>query len=135
MKHERVLYIAAALLLIAPGLASAQHGATTTLAQVASTQELREVDDDDRIVPGLGVSVDDLDDEDVHDAGGDEIGEVEDVLEDRSGRIVALAVEFDDILDDDEERVEGLERLRLDGDRLVTDLAAAEIRALPVWDD
>lgn len=135
MKHECILSVTAALVLTAPGLASAQDGATTTLAQAASAQDLREVDEDDRMVRAFGMSVDDVEDEDVHDAQGAEIGEVEEVLEDRSGRIVALAVEFDDVLDDDEERVVGLERLRLEGDRLVTDLSAQEIRALPVWDD
>lgn len=135
MKPQHILSAAAALMLAAPAGAHAQQSSSTTLAQAASVQGLSEVDDDDRNVPGLGMSVDDLDDADVHDADGEEIGEVEEVLEDGSGRIVAVAVEFDDIRDDDDERVVELARLRPDGDDLVTDLAEAEIRALPVWDD
>jgi hypothetical protein len=114
----------AALLLAAPGLAQ------------VSVSDLREIEDDDLVVQPFNRTVDDLEDMDLKTAAGEEIGEVEEVLMDRSGQPVALAIEIDDLFDlDDEERVFRFDQVRLDGDDLVTDLSKSEIEALPVWDD
>jgi len=126
MKLSFLLPAAAALALIAGGAAMAQQAS-----------DLREVDDDDRIVQPFGLSVDDIEDMDVYDAAGEELGEVEEVLENSAGEIVAVSVDFDDDwLDfDDDERVVALDRLQLDDDRFVSDLDKAEVEGLPVWDD
>ena len=126
MKLSFLLPAAAALALIAGGAAMAQQAS-----------DLREVDDDDRIVQPFGLSVDDIEDMDVYDAAGEELGEVEEVLENSAGEVVAVSVDFDDDwLDfDDDERVVALDRLQLDDDRFVSDLDKAEVEGLPVWDD
>jgi len=127
MKLGHVLTTAvAALLLSAPSLLLAQQ----------SAGDLREIDDDDRIVEPFNLSADRMDDMDVVTAEGEEIGEIEDVLMDASGQPVAVAVEVDDLLDiDDEERIIRLDQLRLDDDRFVTDLSKSQIESLPIWDD
>jgi hypothetical protein len=128
MKLKQVLSTTAtaALLLGAPGLLLAQQ----------SAGDLREVDDDDRIVQPFSLSADRIDDMDVMTADGERIGEIEEVLMDASGQPVAVAVEVDDLLDvDDEERIVRLDRLRLDDDRFATDLSKGQIESLPVWDD
>ena len=111
-------------------------GAPTLVLAQQSVSDLSEIDDDDLVVQPFNRTVDDLDDMDVKNAAGEEIGEVEEVLRDGTGQPVALAIEIDDLLDlDDEERVFRLDQVRLDGDDLVTDLSNSEIEALPVWDD
>ena len=111
-------------------------GAPTLVLAQQSVSDLKEVDDDDLVVQSFNRTVDDLEDMDLENAEGEEIGEVEEVLMDGTGQPVALAIEIDDLLDlDDEDRVFRLDQVRLDGDDLVTDLSNSEIEALPVWDD
>lgn len=77
-----------------------------------------------------------MDDLDVVTAGGEEIGEIEEVLMDASGQPVAVAVEVDDFLDiDDEDRIFRLDQLRFENGRFVTDLSESQIGSLPIWDD
>ncbi len=69
-------------------------------------------------------------------ADGAEIGEIDDVLVDGSGRPVAVTVEIDDdFLDlDHEERVFLLDQLVWQDGRYVTNLTPAEIETLPEHD-
>jgi hypothetical protein len=108
-------------------------GAPALVLAQQSVSDLKEVDDDDVVVQPFDRTVDDLEDMDLKTAAGEEIGEVEEVLMDGSGQPVALAIEVDDL--DDEERVFRLDQLRLDGGDLVTDLSSSEVEALPAWDE
>lgn len=118
------------------GAAVVLLGAPTLVLAQQSVSDLSEIEDDDLVVQPFNRTVDDLEDMDLENAEGEEIGEVEEVLMDGTGRPVALAIEIDDLLDlDDEDRVFRLDQVRLDGDDLVTDLSNSEIETLPVWDD
>jgi len=111
-------------------------GAPTLVLAQQSVSDLSEIEDDDLVVQPFNRTVDDLEDMDLENAAGEEIGEVDEVLMDGTGQPVALAIEIDDLLDlDDEDRVFRLDQVRLDGDDLVTDLSNSEIETLPVWDD
>ena len=117
----------AALLSGAPGL---------LLAQQTGTGQLSEIDDDDIVVQPFNLTADQMDDMKVTTVDGETIGEIEEVLADASRAPVAVAVEVDDLLDlDDEERIIGLDQLRLEGGRFATDLSKSDIEGLPVWDD
>lgn len=129
MKLRYLLAASAVSVLATTGAASAQQGTTSALFD--AVDQLDDVDDDDRSVQQFGLSVDEVDDMDVHNTAGEEIGEVDEVLEDGAGQIVAVAVEFDDVLDDEEDRVVGLDQLQLQDGDLVTDLSEAQIEDLP----
>lgn len=70
-------------------------------------------------------------------SNGAEVGEIEDVLIDESGRPAAVAVEVDDdFIDlDDEDRVFLLDQLSWQNGNYVTSLTAPEVEALPAYDD
>lgn len=93
--------------------------------------------DDDLIVQLLSLTVEELEDRDLYDSAGREIGVVEEVIGLGDDTVIGLAVEIDDYarIDDDEEVVVPIERVSSDGERLTTDLTLDELRALPKWDD
>lgn len=94
-----------------------------------------EIKDDRRVIAPFNLTVDQLDDLDVFTAGGERLGEVEEVLMDAAGQPVAITVELGGILGGDREHIVALDQLRLDGQRLVTNLSRAQVEALPLWDD
>jgi sporulation protein YlmC with PRC-barrel domain len=128
MSPKQLSLLAATALALAPLAAAAQQG-----LDVAT---LEEAEDDDLVVQPFGLTVDDIDDMDVMNADGEEIGEIEEVLLDASGQPVAVSVEVDDFLGiDDREVVFGLDQLQLTGDDFVTSVDRATVEALPEWDD
>ena len=101
-------------------LALAGAIAAPALAQQTELQVLRKITDF-RLLAPTGV----------------EIGEVENVLVDESGRPVAVTVEVDDDfvdLDGDEDRVFLLDQLGWQNGNYVSTLTPAEIQALPPYD-
>jgi hypothetical protein len=116
------------------GGAQAQQNAAAPPA--AGAAEWSEAEDGSAMVPPFNVPVDDLEDMAVVGAGGEEIGEVEEVLADPSGKPAALAVEAGGFLGVGEKTVVvGLDRLRLENDQLVTGMDKEQVEALPEWDD
>ncbi len=112
-----------ALILTAPGTTSAQQSApattvqTTTAPQIAATG-YRKLDDMHIVTPA-----------------GDKIGEIEDVLIDASGRVVAVAIEAGGFLGlGEKEIVVRLDQLRFENNRFVTTMTKEQIQALPKWD-
>jgi hypothetical protein len=102
-------------------LALAGAIAAPALAQTVQLQLLREITDAKLIS-----------------AGGVEIGEIEDVLIDESGKPVAVTVEVrDDFvdIDGDEDRVFLLDGLIMQGGNYVSNLTPVEVQALPPYDD
>lgn len=130
MTIQRLPAMAALVGLLAIGAAEAQIAAPRDQAA-----GYREVKDERRIIPPFNLTVDQLDDLDVFTATGERIGEVEEVLMDGAGRAIAVSVELGGVLGGDEERIVPLDRLRLEGQRLVTDLTRAQVEAMPHWDD
>jgi sporulation protein YlmC with PRC-barrel domain len=112
---------------------------TVSFAQadwIASQAEWME-QDDDLIVQLLSLTVEELEDRDLYDAAGREIGEVKEVIGLSDGTVIGLAVEIDDYagIEDYEQVVVPIDRVSPDGERLTTDLTVDELRALPQWDD
>jgi len=128
MSPKQLSLLAATALALAPLAAAAQ--------QSLDVATLEEAEDDDLVVQPFGLTVDDIDDMELMNADGEEIGEIEEVLLDASGQPVAVSVEVDDFLGiDDREVVFGLDQLQLTGDDFVTSVDRATVEALPEWDD
>jgi hypothetical protein len=124
---KELAVLAAAALAMAPLAAVAQ--------QSTGVAAYKEADDDMKVQP-FDLSVDDIEDMDLHTPGGDEIGEIEEVLLDASGRPVALAVEVGGFLGvGDREVVLGLDEVELTDEELTTTVDKATLEGLPTWED
>lgn len=132
---KRTLLAATTLpLMLLAGTALAQQNAAQTAAQTAGN--LVEVEDESQMVDAFNLSVDDVDDMEIYSANGDEIGDVEEVLMDADGKMVALVAEVGGFLGIGEREV----MLRFDqveqrGDDLVVDMTEEQVEQLPEWDD
>jgi uncharacterized protein YrrD len=128
MNAKQLAVLAATALAMAPLDVAAQQSADVT--------EYQEAEDDDMLVQSLKHTVDEIEDMDLKNADGDEIGEVEEVLTDGSGQPVAIAVEVGGFLGvGDREVVLGLDQVQSKDDELVTSADKATIEGLPDWDD
>ncbi|MEX2642720.1 MAG: PRC-barrel domain-containing protein [Acetobacterales bacterium] len=132
---RNLLPFLAALLLAASPPAIAQTGVADHQSPL-QVKNLQELDDDNRQARWNNLTVDDLDDMDIVDASGEEIGEVDEVLGDSRGGMVAVTAEIGGFLGiGDKEVIVGLDQLELQGDRLMTRLTRDQLEALPRWDD
>jgi hypothetical protein len=114
-------------LVAVPALLAAPVLAQTTYA---------ELDDDTFVVTDYNLTVDQIEDMDLYGPGGDQIGEVEEVLVDASGEVVGLAVETESFLGiGGEDVILGLDQVELAGDRFVTSLTEDQLEATPRWED
>jgi len=86
---------------------------------IGSVPPLVEVENEAMMVESFNLSVDQLEDLDIHGSGGERIGEVEEVLMSPEGEITALSVEVGSFLRiDDKEVVMELNQLRREGDAI-----------------
>jgi uncharacterized protein YrrD len=128
MNPKQLAVLAATALALAPLALAAQQSSDVSAYQ--------EAEDDDMVVQPFNRTVDDIEDLDLKNADGDEIGEVEEVLIDASGQPVAIAVEAGGFLGIGErEVVLGLDQVQLVDDDLVTSADKATIEGLPDWPD
>lgn len=112
----------------------------TTVAAFAVSPALAQtslVEIDDRVtIQSFTMTADDLDDRDVYDAAGNEIGEIEEVLGPDASTPTHVAIEFeDDIVDNDDDRLVEITALSMVDGRVVLDMDLSEIEALPRYDD
>jgi hypothetical protein len=114
---------------------AAAIAAPLALAQGLDPANLREVDDDEDTRAHEGRSVAQLEDMDVA-RDGQKIGEIDEVLADSAGQIVAVVIDFEGDFLDDREVVLGIDQLKFGDDaRLATvTLGDAELEGLPDWD-
>ena len=104
-------------------------GAPSAFAQ----QSYVDVADDAR-VEALNISVEDLDDKDVYDSGGREIGDVEEVLGSDERTPTAIVVDFNDhIVEHD--RIVQMADTALESDRLVIRLDKGTLQELERYDE
>ena len=114
---------------------AAAIAAPMALAQGLDPGNLRELDDDDTLT-FEGRTVEQLDDMDVV-RDGQKIGEIDEVLADSAGQIVAVVIDFEDDFLDDREVILAIEQLKFGDDARVATvmLGDAELEGLPDWDD
>jgi sporulation protein YlmC with PRC-barrel domain len=109
---------------------------TTTPATTGQVPQMMAIEQDDMMVPGLAMRVDEVEDITVVDAAGETIGEVDEVLATSDGRPVAVVVEAGGFLGIGEKDViVDITRLTKSGDNVVLNMSKAEIEALPAWAD
>ena len=109
---------------------------TTTTAATGQVPQMMAIEQDDMMVPGLAMRVDEVEDITVVDAAGETIGEVDEVLGTSDGRPVAVVVEAGGFLGIGEKDViVDISRLTKNGDNVVLGMSKAEIEALPAWAD
>ena len=106
------------------------------LAQSSGTLNLQAVQDRAAGVPSLAASVGQLMGMELRGSTGERLGRVDEVLQTRGGRIVAVSVQLGGLLGvGGREVVLMLNQLRREGDRLVTMLSQAQLEAQPPWSD
>src|SRR5215213_5058081 len=113
--------------------------ASLALASAAQAQQtgtlLREAENDDMMVQPLNMKVEDLEDADLVNQAGDDIGDVEKVLVDANGQPAAIATEVGGFLGIGQKTVViSLDRLQPKDDDLVTTLSKEDLGALQAWD-
>lgn len=112
------------------GPASAQDGSGTGTSNV-----LVEVTDRDNLhVSRLNISVEDLRGMTVYGANNEQIGDVEEVLATSDGRVAAVTLDVGGFLGVRERTVViSLDRIELDGLRMVLNMTKEEVESLPEW--
>jgi hypothetical protein len=109
-------------------------GASVVAAQQAVTYKA--VEDDSTVIQPWNLTVDQIEDMDVVDGSGTDIGDVEEVLTGPDGQPAAVAAEVGGFLGiGDKEVIIGLDQLRVNGEDLTTTLSKEQLEALPEWDD
>ncbi|WP_420392158.1 PRC-barrel domain-containing protein [Acuticoccus sp.] len=99
--------------------------------------ELVEIDED-FVLPRLNLPVYALDDYDIVDRNGEDVGEIEKVLGPNENTATMIVVEFDGpgfLFDHDVPRLVDLNDVTIEGDNLVIDIAEDEVRRLTVYED
>ena len=133
MKSKPLVAAACSAVLLVASAALAQQSTLAQTGSIPSLTSLWEADDDDRRIQPWNISVDRAEDMDLYAPTGQKVAEVEEVLEDSSGRITALVVEVDVPGADDWEVVVALDQVNLQGDRLTTNLTADQLRSMQEW--
>ena len=122
MPAIRHLTAAAALLLGLAGAAQAQ-------------QVLKPADNDDLVVTPLNLKVGDIEDADLIDANGNEIGDVEAVLLDANGQPAAIMDEVGGFLGiGEKEVIISIDQVQVKDDDLMTSLTKEQLGALQPWE-
>ena len=111
------------------------RSANTTNAQaVASSTMLKPVQDRNLMVQPFNMSVARIKGMDVHTADGRKVGDVGDVLADGNGRIVGLHVNAGGFLGMGARHViMPIGQVRMQGDRLITNMSREQIENLPAY--
>lgn len=109
-----------------------------TAAQSLDVSQLQELDDDNAEITYQGISIDQLEDMDVV-RDGEVIGEVEEVLGDANGEVVALAIEYggNALGIGDREVVVAIEEVELSAEEntLEISLSDDELDGMIAWTD
>ncbi len=137
MKLSAALTPLAALPLLAAA-ASAQQAQTPaqTATQSSTTERYQEVKDGKLVITEINMSVDQVDGMEVIGPDGAQIGEIEDVLADDSGKVIGFAVETEGFLGlGSEDVIVRFEDLQFLGGKAVTKLTEEDLGKLPLWDD
>jgi hypothetical protein len=96
--------------------------------------ELSEVDDSKKLVQPWGLPADAVEEMDVYDANGNQIGEVDAVLQDKNGEIKGVAVGYGGFLGFGEKgAIVTLDQLKLKDGTLITELTEDQLSQQPEW--
>jgi sporulation protein YlmC with PRC-barrel domain len=101
-----------------------------------SVSDLKKSEDDNKMVAPLNASVDKVEEMDIYDANGKKIAEVDSVLEDSSGEVKGLAIEYGGFLGFGEKgAIVTLDQVKQKDGNLTIDLTEDQLSTLPAWND
>ena len=126
-----------AALMLSIVAASPAFAQTTTTVQTTTVTgpAYREVDDDRLVIQPFNLTVGRLDDMNVVGPTGENIGEIDEVLMDATGKPVAVTVEVGGFLGiGSREVIIPFEQLQPQGDRFMVNMTRQQIEVLPKWD-
>ena len=104
--------------------------------KVLTGSYLREVDDSEPLLGPGNMTVRQMEDAYVIDAGGKRVGDVEEVIANNQGQIVGLSAEVGGFLGvGDKEVLIPLEHLTVQNGQFRTQLTVDQLKALPRWDE
>jgi len=99
-----------------------------------ASSALKESEDDTKMVAPLNASVDAVEDMDIYDANGKKIAEVDAVLEDASGEIKGVAVEYGGFLGFGEKgAILTLDQVKTQDGKIITEVTEEQLPTLPAW--
>jgi hypothetical protein len=97
--------------------------------------DLKESEDDAKMVPSLNATVDKVEEMDIFDANNKKIAEVDAVLEDSAGEVKGVAIEYGGFLGFGESgAILTFDQVKAQDGKLITTLSEDELKALPAWD-
>lgn len=97
--------------------------------------DLKEAQDDAKMVPALNATVDKVEEMDIFDGNGKKIAEVDAVLEDSAGDVKGVAIEYGGFLGFGESgAILTFDQVKAQDGKLITTLKEDELKALPAWD-
>jgi sporulation protein YlmC with PRC-barrel domain len=95
----------------------------------AGSSMYREAEDDSLLIDSLNLTVGQIDDMAIVSSTGEWVGQVDGVVMDSAGQIVAILIESEN-----KKALVRLDEFKLDGSRLVTSITRADVQTLGVWD-
>ena len=95
----------------------------------AGSAMYREAEDDSLLIDSLNLTVGQIDDMAIVNSTGEWVGQVDGVVMDSAGQIVAILIESEN-----KKALVRLDEFKLDGSRLVTSITRADVQTLGVWD-
>jgi sporulation protein YlmC with PRC-barrel domain len=101
----------------------------TFKAAGAEPAQYQEADDDNLLIEAFDLTVGQIDDMEIVTSTGERVGQVDGVVTDSSGQVVAIMVETED-----KKALVHLDEFTLDGSRLITSITKADIHSLGVTD-
>lgn len=97
---------------------------------------LRKAQEEGKTVSQLNATVDRVEEMDIYDANGKKIAEVDSVLEDQSGQIRGIAIEYGGFLGFGEKgAVLTLDQVKQKDGNLITEMTEEQLPSLPAWTD
>ncbi len=116
--------------------AGSQQAATPAPVGEVLITELRETEDDNKMVSPLNATVDKVEEMDVYDANGKKIAEVDAVLEDKDGNVKGVAIEYGGFLGIGQKgAVVTFDKMKTKDGNIVVDMTEEDLGRLPAWKD
>src|SRR5262245_17036738 len=98
--------------------------------------DLRESEDDSKMVAPLSATVDKVEEMDIYDANGKKIAEVDSVLEDKNGEIKGLAIEYGGFLGFGEKgAILTLDQVKQKDGNIAIEMTEDQLTTLPAWNE
>jgi sporulation protein YlmC with PRC-barrel domain len=118
------------------GMGADKQAATAAPSGEIVIGELRESEDDNKMVGPLNANVAQVEEMDVLDASGKKIAEVDSVLEDKNGEIKGIAIEYGGFLGfGDRDAVITFDKIKQKDGNVVVEMTEDDLANLPAWHD